>query len=74
MNTEEWFDFSRFKGRMHNRMSKGEEEYGTSSFDRKVIELIEEAQEELLDTANWAFLAWQKLEKLLVKLRAAGIE
>jgi hypothetical protein len=48
------------------RMEAGEREYGDASFNRSAPETVREIQEELLDVANWAFILWCKMDKLVL--------
>jgi hypothetical protein len=49
---------------MRTRLEAGKREYGDSSFDRPIFELIEEIQQELLDTAIWSQIKWRRLEDM----------
>jgi len=64
MNWErDWYNFTED---MHVRMEKGQQEYGDTSFETAPKETVKEIQEELLDVANWAFILWRKIDKLVV--------
>jgi hypothetical protein len=44
-------------------MEAGRREYGDSSFERPVPELVQELEEELFDVVNWSFIIWHRLQE-----------
>ena len=56
--------FDDFIQRCRVRLVAGQREYGDKSFDKHPLELLTEIQEELQDTANWAFILCANLERL----------
>ena len=62
-NPPEWADdFWLFEKHCKKRMMAGEAEYGDRSFSKDPQALLAEIQEELIDTANWAFILWRRIE------------
>jgi class 3 adenylate cyclase len=53
-----------FITQLRERLQAGEIEYGDVSFDRPLVEVIGEMQEEVLDIAGWGFVAFVRLEQL----------
>lgn len=48
---------------LRTRLHQGARDYGDTSFERPTDELVGEIEQELLDVAGWAFVAWEKLER-----------
>ncbi len=44
--------------RCYERLLRGKVEYGDASFNQSLDHLIDEIQQEFLDAANWAFIAY----------------
>jgi hypothetical protein len=55
-------------------MKQGVKEYGNASFDADPLDLVEEIQQELEDTANWAYILWTRLEKTKRKLNRVWLK
>ena len=67
MDKKHWsFDWYKFTDEMRIRMEEGEDEYGDASFQTDPAETVREIQEELLDVANWSFILWCKMDKLVL--------
>lgn len=62
-------DFGRFEKRCRDRLIQGQAEYGDRSFSEHPLKLLNEIQEELLDTACWSFIKWRRLAILEKHLR-----
>lgn len=63
--SEEWPGF------IHNvkaRLVFGKTNYGDSSFERPMLQLIDELQQEAEDLAGWGFIVWARLVKMRVDL------
>lgn len=56
--------FSKFIKALDKKMEKGFHEYGDKTFSRNILELLNEIQDELLDTCGWSNALWVKIEKL----------
>jgi hypothetical protein len=56
-----------FVAELRARLVVGAKEYGGSSFERPVAEIIGEIEQELLDVCGWSVIAWVRL----LALRAA---
>lgn len=61
-------DLEAFIENIRERYQKGKRVYGDASFDRPVVELITEIQQELEDVAGWSAIVWSQLEGLRRKL------
>lgn len=61
--------FPRFEHNVAKRLERGAVEYGNRSLGRPPAELLDEIQQELEDTANWAAIMWLRLENLRAALR-----
>jgi len=57
-------DFPAFIEAVSERLEKGREAYGDTSFSRPTTELIEELQQECLDLAGWGFVLWCRLQQI----------
>ena len=57
-------DFAKFVERLRDRLIAGAKTYGNSSFERPLVAIIGEIQEEALDIVGWGFIAWVRLERL----------
>lgn len=57
-------DFDRFAARLRGRLVAGAARYGNSSFERPIVDLVDEIQQELEDVAGWGLIAWVRLERL----------
>lgn len=62
----EWPMFIR---NVFERLDMGRLTYGDDSFDKTPQRLIFEIEQELLDQAGWAFIAWVQLQRTKEKLR-----
>lgn len=60
-----------FQADMTARAHQGKIEYGDKSFSRDPIELCREVQQECIDTANWAWILWVRLENIKKAIDAA---
>ena len=58
-----------FVTRLEKRLRQGHREYGDDSFERPAFTLLSEVEEEILDVANWGFIAWTKLHGLRERMR-----
>lgn len=54
------------------RLARGAVEYGDRSFDRPLLELLDEWEQEALDLAGWGYVMWQKARRL--RARAQQID
>ena len=54
----------RFIARLHQKLELGARQYGSASFERPLVELITEIEDELVDIAGWGWIAWSRLEAL----------
>ena len=54
-------DLHGFFDAVTGRLALGRERYGDRSFSLPVERLLQEVEEELLDQAAWAFIAWRRL-------------
>ncbi len=61
-------EYERFYWEAQRRMAKGVDSYGDASFFAPPLELIREIKEELLDTANWSFLLYQRMCRIEAKI------
>lgn len=59
--TEDGHLLDLFVARLDARLAKGAEDYGDRSPSRPFYELLDEMQQELLDIAGWACMAWRKV-------------
>lgn len=57
----EWGEFTAM---LHERLERGEREYGDGSFTRPLGELPAEIMEELADVCGWAFVMWCRMRKM----------
>lgn len=58
-----------FVKKCEKRLRDGHREYGDGSFDRPLFSLLDEVEEEILDTADWSFIAWTRLDSLRERVR-----
>lgn len=72
--TDEMDAYRTWVRRTTQRMKRGVEEYGNASFDADPLDLLEEIQQELEDTANWAYILWKRLEATKRKLNRAWLK
>ncbi len=63
--------FPAFVAEMRAHLERGRAEYRDASFSRPLPELLQEIREELLDVANYAFIAAVRLEALDARAQAA---
>lgn len=59
-----------FTEKVKERLERGKIEYGDPSFLAELSALAEEIDQELLDQAGWAFIAWcnhRKLKRQIVR-------
>lgn len=66
--------FPEFAAKVRGRLDNGRRDYGDSSFERPLLQLIEELKQELEDQAGWAFIAWARmaaLERLVMEVTSA---
>lgn len=56
-----------FQLRMTDRLHAGFREYGDTSFGQSMESLVREVEEELIDVANWAFIAHTRLQNSIKK-------
>ena len=67
--------FPDFVRAVHNRLDRGRQDYGDSSFTRPLPEVLDELAQEALDIAGWGFVAWTRIRKLadtLTRLESAS--
>jgi hypothetical protein len=57
-------DFPGFVAAVSQRLEKGREAYGDTSFDKPIIELLGEIEQECLDLTGWGFILWVKLQSM----------
>ena len=68
-------DIVRFVELLRGRLRTGAEQYGNSSFERPLMDVIGEIEQELLDTSGWSLVVWTRLQRLrerVVKLEQGG--
>ena len=56
--------FDEFMEILHDRMEQGYKEYGDESFEKPLIDLLEELEQEVLDQAGWGFILYDKIQRL----------
>lgn len=56
------------------RLIKGQQTYGSASFERPDDEILTELQEEALDLAGWGYVLYAKIEAYRSKQAAAQSE
>lgn len=59
-----WPEFLAVLKVLKRRLDAGYREYRDKSFDRTHIELLEEREQEILDTMNWGYVEWVKIQEL----------
>jgi hypothetical protein len=59
--------FLPFVNLLNEKMKKGFQEYGDKSFDKDLVELINEIEEELLDICGWGMILYTRLEDMKKK-------
>ena len=57
-------DWPKFVTSLAARLAKGAKEYGDVSFTRPLSELLEEIEQEILDQAGWAFIAYCRIQQI----------
>lgn len=57
-----------FTEAVYSRLDNGCREYGDSSFERPVADLITEVQQELEDVCGWSFIWWARFEEVRRKM------
>ena len=57
-------NFPGFVGAVFQRLEKGREAYGDTSFDKPIGELLGELEQECLDLAGWGFVLWSRLQRI----------
>jgi len=62
-------EFPKFIQRLEKRLRQGHREYGDKSYERPMFSLLAEIEEEILDQANWASIAWTRLHSLRERTR-----
>jgi hypothetical protein len=60
--------FIEFAVILEKRLEAGFRAYGDGSFSRRTDGLLEEIQQELLDTCGWSYILWSKVEALRKRL------
>ena len=55
--------YSKFLDALDKRLDQGHKDYGDKSFERPLAETVGEIEEELLDQAGWAFIAYVRLQE-----------
>jgi len=61
-----------FLALLSERLDRGREEYGDTSFDRPIPATVREIEEELLDVAGWVFVLWVQMGKRMAAVEAAA--
>lgn len=56
--------FDAFTAQVRSRLDRGRQDYGDSSFDRPLGDVLRELSEEALDIAGWGFIVWARIERL----------
>jgi len=64
MKSETRAELAQFITRLSKRIEKGEDEYGDTSFDLPMDNILCEIEDELLDICGWTFVLFVRLEKL----------
>lgn len=64
-------EYPAFVDAVSQRLEKGREAYGDTSFDKPIGELLGELEQECLDLAGWGFALWSRLQR--VKARAVSL-
>lgn len=62
-------DWPKCKKKLEKRMRDGHRDYGDRSFERPLVALLDEVEEEILDQINWSFIAWTRNRELAAKVR-----
>lgn len=57
-----------FMSKLDARMRDGYEEYGDESFDRPLLTLIKEIEEELLDICGWGMITYSRIQDIKEKI------
>jgi hypothetical protein len=57
-------DITTFVTLLRERLRVGAQQYGDSSFERPLVEVIGEVEQELLDVSGWSVIAWTRLRRL----------
>ncbi len=64
-----------FFQKMSEKMEKGAEKYGRDTYlSRPASSILAEAEDELVDVANYCFMTWQRINKLVKKLEEKKIQ
>ena len=61
-------DFDEFVSKLNARMADGFKEYGDKSFDRPLLALINEIEEELLDICGWGMITYSRIQDIKDKI------
>ena len=56
--------FPQFAAAVRARLEAGRLAYKDSSFERPLVQLIEELRQEALDLCGWSFIVWARMERL----------
>lgn len=57
-------DLDAFVTRLREKLEAGARQYGNASFERPLVHLIREIQDELVDVAGWGLILWSRLQQL----------
>lgn len=64
-------DWQRFQDHVRARVEQGKCDYGDSSFERPITDILKELQQEIADINGWGFIAYSRIERYLRHLDAA---
>lgn len=57
-------DITAFVALLRARLKVGAQQYGDRSFQRPLVEVLGEIEQELVDIAGWGLIAWVRLQRL----------
>ncbi|HLV22998.1 MAG TPA: hypothetical protein VKZ49_19045 [Polyangiaceae bacterium] len=63
-----------FRRAVRRRLERGARDYGDRSFARPLPTIADEIEQELLDVAGWAFVAYCRVRALRDRMQAAEID
>ncbi len=56
-------DITAFVEQLRARLRVGAQDYGNTSFERPIAEIVGEIEQELLDVAGWGLIAWVRMRR-----------
>lgn len=60
--------FDRFTARVRARLEAGRSNYGDSSFEKPLHDVVEEIRQEIEDQMGWSFLLWCRVNEIGQKI------